>query len=238
MSKFDELFALNVNDKVEKRKDGSTELSYLSWAWAWAKFKKVYPEATYKIKKFEHYDNENFTTLLPYIYDKNTGYMVFTEITADGLTYEMYLPVMNSANKAMKNEPYTYKVKEYEYKNGKPKWTGNYIDKEVEAATMFDINKTIMRCLVKNMAMFGLGLYIYAGEDLPEQTEEVLEMMNVDTKALKNTETEKEETLESKIRNCKTKEELQKLYRANKANITSEILELMTKKSNSFKKAS
>ena len=33
---------------------------------------------------------------------------------------------------------------------------------------MFDVNKTIMRCLVKNLAMFGLGLYIYAGEDLPE----------------------------------------------------------------------
>ena len=25
-----------------------------------------------------------------------------------------------------------------------------------------------MRCLVKNLAMFGLGIYIYAGEDLPE----------------------------------------------------------------------
>jgi len=37
---------------------------------------------------------------------------------------------------------------------------------------MFDINKTIMRCLVKNLAMFGLGLYIYAGEDLPEETTE------------------------------------------------------------------
>jgi hypothetical protein len=34
---------------------------------------------------------------------------------------------------------------------------------------MFDVNKTLMRCLVKNLAMFGLGLYIYAGEDLPEQ---------------------------------------------------------------------
>ena len=33
---------------------------------------------------------------------------------------------------------------------------------------MFEINKTIMRCLTKNLAMFGLGLYIYAGEDLPE----------------------------------------------------------------------
>ena len=34
---------------------------------------------------------------------------------------------------------------------------------------MFDINKTIMRCLVKNLAMFGLGLYVYSGEDLPEE---------------------------------------------------------------------
>jgi hypothetical protein len=33
---------------------------------------------------------------------------------------------------------------------------------------MFDINKTLMRCLTKNLAMFGLGLYIYAGEDLPK----------------------------------------------------------------------
>jgi hypothetical protein len=33
---------------------------------------------------------------------------------------------------------------------------------------MTEINKAIMRCLTKNLAMFGLGLYIYAGEDLPE----------------------------------------------------------------------
>ena len=61
---------------------------------------------------------------------------------------------------------FTYKYKVKEYKDGKA--TGNYIEKEVEVATMFDINKTIMRCLVKNIAMFGLGLYIYSGEDLPE----------------------------------------------------------------------
>ena len=33
---------------------------------------------------------------------------------------------------------------------------------------MMDINKTVMRCLVKNLAMFGLGIAIYAGEDLPD----------------------------------------------------------------------
>ena len=43
------------------------------------------------------------------------------------------------------------------------------LEKHVEKVTMFDINKTIMRCLVKNLSMFGLGLYIYAGEDLPEE---------------------------------------------------------------------
>jgi DNA-directed RNA polymerase subunit RPC12/RpoP len=45
-------------------------------------------------------------------------------------------------------------------------------EKTVEAMTMFDVNKTVMRCLVKNLAMFGLGLYIYAGEDLPQDIKE------------------------------------------------------------------
>ncbi|MGB3465494.1 MAG: DUF1071 domain-containing protein, partial [Cyclobacteriaceae bacterium] len=53
--------------------------------------------------------------------------------------HEMWLPVLDFRNKAMTNP------------------------------TMFDVNKSVMRCLTKNLAMFGLGLYIYAGEDLPEQ---------------------------------------------------------------------
>lgn len=143
---FEKLYAINVNEKTE-RKNG---LTYLSWAWAWAEFKKVYPEATYSVI----HDSNG----LPYFYDPNTGYMVFTQVTADGLTHEMWLPVMDGNNKAMKSEPYTFKTKYKEF--------------TVQAATMFDINKTIMRCLTKNLAMFGLGLYIYAGEDLPEDAEE------------------------------------------------------------------
>lgn len=154
---FDELEKIDCSEKIEKRSNGSKELSYLSWAWAWSIFKKKCPDATYTIKKFQNSKNE----LVPYMYDENTGYMVNTEITADGITYEMWLPVMNTANKAMKSLPYEYNVKNY----------GKIETKMVEAATMFDINKTIMRCLVKNMAMFGLGLYIYAGEDLPEKEE-------------------------------------------------------------------
>ena len=152
---FNTLYKLDVNENVEKKKTGSTYLSYLSWAWAWAEVKKKFPQAQYSIQKF---DNN-----LPYVFDPNTGYMVFTTVTIDDMTYEMWLPVMDGANKAMKHEPYTYKVIKWE--NGK---RNGFTDKEVEPASMFDINKTIMRCLVKNLAMFGLGLYIYAGEDLPE----------------------------------------------------------------------
>ena len=123
---FTKLNGLNVNEKTEK-KGG---LTYLSWAWAWAEFKKVYPNATYEIERFENN--------LPYVKADGVGYMCFTKVTAGDLTYEMWLPVMDYKNNAIL-EP-----------------------------NMFDINKTIMRCLTKNLAMFGLGLYIYAGEDLPE----------------------------------------------------------------------
>ena len=151
--KFEELSKINVNEYTEN-KNG---LTYLSWVYAWSEIKKRCPNATYEILKFENN--------LPYVYDENTGYMVFTKMTIDNQTYEMWLPVMDGNNKAMLNHPYTYKVKEY---GQDKKFTGKYIEKPVEKATMFDINKTIMRCLVKNIAMFGLGIYIYAGEDMPE----------------------------------------------------------------------
>ena len=157
--KFEELLKLNVNDKTEKRKSGSTELTYLSWSYAVEEFTKAYPNFTYEIKMFDG---------KPYIFDENTGYMVFTSITAENQTKEMWLPVMNSANKAMKKEKYKYTVKKKDWNTGEEK----IVEMVVEPATMFDVNKTIMRCLVKNMAMFGLGLYIYNGDDLPEQTKE------------------------------------------------------------------
>lgn len=149
---FEELSSLNVNEHTEN-KNG---LTYLSWTWAWSELKKKYPDASYEILKFENN--------LPYVYDENTGYMVFTKVTIKEQTYEMWLPVMDGNNKAMLNHSYTYQVKVY--KDGQ--FTGEYKEKSVEPASMFDINKTIMRCLVKNIAMFGLGIYIYAGEDLPE----------------------------------------------------------------------
>lgn len=145
-SVFETLDAINVNDYTEVKDAGKTKLTYLSWSKAWEEVKKRYPCATYEIKRFG--DNN-----LPYVYDENTGYMVFTSVTIDGITHEMWLPVMDGKNKAMKANPYEYKTK--------------YGVGTVEAATMFDVNTAIMRCLTKNLAMFGLGLYIYSGEDLP-----------------------------------------------------------------------
>lgn len=133
---FERLSAINVNDHVEKK----SNLTYLSWAWAWSETKRACPDATYKIGE---------TT-----YDDALGFMCHTTVTIEDETLEMWLPVMDGANKSMKKTAYTYSTR--------------YGDKTVEAATTFDINKTIMRCLVKNLAMFGLGIYIYAGEDLPE----------------------------------------------------------------------
>ena len=143
---FKTLNAINVNE----HKEDKNGLSYLSWVWAWAEVKKAYPDAVYSIEKFNG---------LPYVYDENTGYMVYTTVTIEGITHEMWLPVMDSANKAMKAQAYKY--------------TGKYGKEYVcNAATMFDVNKAIMRCLTKNLAMFGLGLYIYAGEDLPESEQQ------------------------------------------------------------------
>ncbi len=125
MTKFEEVYAVNVNDKTEKKGN----LTYLSWAFAWAEFKKIYPDAVYKVNEFDGAFCSG---------NEKMGYMVQTQVTAGQQTYEMWLPVMDGRNNAVLQ----------------PKMT--------------DVNKTIMRCLTKNLAMFGLGLYIYAGEDLPE----------------------------------------------------------------------
>ncbi len=152
---FETLFNVNLNEHIEKK----TGLSYISWPYAWAEVKKYYPDACYEIKLF----GENN---LPYVFDENTGYMVFTSVTIKNITHEMWLPVMDNANKTMKSVKYVYETR---YRKNIP----------VETATMFDINKAIMRCLVKNLAMFGLGLYIYAGEDLPESQSESITETNI-----------------------------------------------------------
>lgn len=123
----DILLGLDVNELTEDK----GKFTYLSWSLAWREILKIYPKATYNVIK-----NEKMEC---WFGDDKKGYMVYTNVTIDGITKEMWLPVMNSYNKS------------------------------ILTPTTTDINKAVMRCLVKNLAMFGLGLYIYAGEDLPEE---------------------------------------------------------------------
>lgn len=66
---------------------------------------------------------------------------VKTGVTVNGIEHIEYLPVMDLRNKSI---PF-------------------------ESVTSFDVNKAIQRSLTKACARHGLGLYIYAGEDLPEK---------------------------------------------------------------------
>jgi hypothetical protein len=83
----------------------------------------------------------------------------------------MMLPVLDNKNKAMKKQAYTYKT--------------NYGEKTVDSATMFDINTAIMRCLVKNIAIFGFGINVYKGEDLPLSEKDFMSEADLVTKGLR-----------------------------------------------------
>ena len=133
LSVFETLNAVNVNGHTEKKNN----LTYLSWAWAWAEVKKAFPDARYTI--YETPDGCIYWT------DGRTCW-VKTGVTINGLEHIEYLPVMDIRNAAI----------------------------PLEKVTSTDVNKAIQRSLTKACARHGLGLYIYAGEDLPEseQTEQ------------------------------------------------------------------
>ncbi len=149
---FEILNNINVSSKV-KQKIG---LSYLSWADAWSELKKVFPDADYTIytrdvisKTVEVIEDTQFHTTktittetrnaIPYFTDGKTCY-VQVGVKIEGVEYVEYLPVMNNKNEAI----------------------------PVSVITMTAVNKAIQRAFVKACARHGLGLYIYAGEDLPE----------------------------------------------------------------------
>ena len=68
---------------------------------------------------------------------------VKTGVTVEGIEHIEYLPVMDYKNKSI----------------------------PADRITAFDVNKTIQRSLTKAIARHGLGLYIYAGEDLPDEND-------------------------------------------------------------------
>ena len=85
---FTTLYAINVNDKVEK-KNG---LSYVSWPYAWAEVKKQFPDATYTV--YENADGWCYHT------DGRTAW-VKTGVTVNGIEHIEMLPVMDFKNRSI-----------------------------------------------------------------------------------------------------------------------------------------
>ena len=127
------------------------------------------------------------------VYENADGWNYFTDgktawvktgVSVDGLEHIEYLPVMDFRNKSI----------------------------PLEQVTSFDVNKTIQRSLTKAVARHGLGLYIYAGEDLPEQEKPELpqELVNA-------------------IAECGTIDGLQKLYESFKPTIPNTLINMFNK---------
>jgi hypothetical protein len=87
-SVFEQLSALNLSSKVEKRGN----LSYISWATAWGECKKLFPDMNRTV-----YESE---TGMNYFTDGATAW-VKVGVTINGLECIDYLPVMNHMNKSI-----------------------------------------------------------------------------------------------------------------------------------------
>lgn len=159
---FEQLFSRNVNDRVEKKEVGKSKLSYLSWAWAWAEIKKVDPHASSITHEFPLEGNEHI--MVPYLKTPN-GYFVKVSVTIQGHTETEWLPVMDANNNALGSVAQVWsKEKNAQGKSFK-------VEERLPEPTAMEINKAHKRCLVKAIALHGLGLYIFSGEDLPESIE-------------------------------------------------------------------
>lgn len=115
---------IDVNDDKEQKGD----FDYLSWTDAIKHVKNAGFDLSWGIRDDVFFPDGTME--------------VRVDVTINGDTLLMWLPVMNHRNQAIKNP------------------------------NAFEINKTRMRCLVKGIAAHGLGFYIYAGEDLPVSKEE------------------------------------------------------------------
>jgi len=189
MNYFELLNKIDVSDKLEKIETKTSSLTYLSWAWAWMLVKTKFPDTTYKVYEREVFDKEGrLLGPVPYFTDGVTGW-VKTGVTVNGIEHIEWLPIM----------------------------TNNHRSIIFEAITSVDVNTAVQRCLTKAIARHGLGLYIYAGEDLPldeedkKINEELMQQMKQaslmnDVKVLVN-ENINEKSVEEKVEVKTTKEE-------------------------------
>lgn len=141
-SVFETLSAVDVSKHVEKIRMGGSSLSYVSWAWAWNFVKSIYPDTPTPVytkypELLFNKDGYQATGREVPYLTTPTGTMVECTVTIEGEPHTESLYVMDNKNRAVINP------------------------------NMQQINKTQKRCLVKTLALAGLGLSIYAGEDLP-----------------------------------------------------------------------
>lgn len=143
-SVFETLSAVDVSNHVEviSMRKGPA-LKYVSWAWAWNMVKSIYPSANRVIEEFPEY-RFNEKTGAWYA----TGQMLDYRITPEGCEVKVTVTI--------ENEKYSERLYVMDMRN-----------QPVAKPNIAQINKTQQRCLVKALAMAGLGLNLYAGEDLP-----------------------------------------------------------------------
>jgi len=135
-----ELFhKLNKID-VSKYVKKKGKFTYLSWAWAVRELLKVDPTATWVNHEYTHKlgsDHGDGETITTPYMQTTVGCFVKVTVTAGGISRSQTHPVLNHSNQTINNP------------------------------NAFEINTAQQRCLAKAIALHGLGLYIYAGEDLP-----------------------------------------------------------------------
>lgn len=138
---YEELADIDVKPFVNKK----LGLDYLSWAKAWGLVKAIYPTAEYKFTEFPEFvkTREGWIPTGREVDYRLTpaGCEVEAKVTIDGMEFHSSLYVMDNKNIAIKEPDYG------------------------------QINKAQMRALVKALAFAGLGLSVYAGEDLPQEDE-------------------------------------------------------------------
>jgi|SRR5699024_2656876 len=140
MTSFIEKFNELNSRNVNEHVEQKNGLNYLSWAYVQQELTKLDENFQHRFIEFPYTDSDRDDIFVPYL-KTDEGYMVCVEITLFGVTKREWLPVLNYKNQAI------------------PKGS----------ATTFDINKSMKRVFVKCAAQFGLGNYLYLGEDGPEQ---------------------------------------------------------------------
>ena len=144
---FNFLASIDIDLFAEVKKNNK----YIQWATAWQIISRYF-DATYKICQFNGKDYS----------ESENGVLVRTEVTINGNTLPMVISLRDASNKCQKSQDYDYVVT-----------TANkQITKTCKAFTAFDVTNAHMRCLTKNLSMFGLGLTLYQTKEQDYTQEE------------------------------------------------------------------